>query len=440
MTTCNLRPDARVCVFVNRLPTIATKDTTMPRARAIWPFAAVLAATAVARDAVAADARGFLYGRVEATGGEVHTGFLRWGDQEVAWDDLFQSGKTALPHAADPAVPREPNEHKRVRFMGITIKSGHDGGAGSRVVAVRFGDLAAVVPRGEEKATLRLKNGTDLEVEGYADDVSADVVVIDPAGGETRLPWRSLASVTFLPVPAGATRGAQRLFGEVETDAGTFTGFVAWDKSLGLSTDLLEGEQDGEHVELAMGDIAAINRLGQRRCEVKLRDGRELTLHGTRHVARGNRGVLVEDARYGKVDVPWDAFDRLALRDPPDSGPGYADYPARGALSGTVVTTDGVSRTGQLVLDLDEAETWEMLNGSDRDVAFDIPLHRVAAIARHADDGSAVTLLGGETLELEAGQDVSDGNAGVLVLGAGGTAAHYIPWADVSEIRLASGH
>jgi hypothetical protein len=414
----------------------------MTRARAIWPFAAILAAAAVARGAAAApspDARGFLYGRVETTGGEVHTGFLRWGDQELAWDDLFQSAKTELPHAADPAVPRTSAEHKRVRFMGITLKFDHGDDADSRIVAVRFGDLAAILPHGEGKATLRLKSGAELGVEGYADDVASDVVVTDGAGSEVAVAWTRLAAVTFLPVPAGATRPAHRLFGDVVTDAGTFTGYIAWDKSLALDSDRLEGETGGETTELAMRDVMAIDRIGQQRCEVALRDGRELTLRGTRHVSRGNRGILVEDARYGKVEVPWESFDKLVLRDPPGSGRDYDDYPALGALSGTVVTADGASQSGQLVLDLDEAEAWEMLDGKDRDVGFDIPLHRVAAISRSRDDGSVVTLTGGETLTLEEGQDVGEGNAGVLVLGTGGGNARYVPWAEVSEIRFASG-
>jgi hypothetical protein len=324
--------------------------------------------------------------------------------------------------------------------MGITLKSGHDDDTNSRIVAVRFGDLAAIVPHGEGKATLRLKGGAELKVEGYADDVSSDVVVIAAGGAEVELAWQRLASITFLPVPPGAVRGARRLYGDVETDAGAFTGFIAWDKSLGLSTDLLEGEDGGENLELAMGDVVAINRVGQQRCEVTLRDGRAVTLRGTSHVSRGNRGVLVEDARYGKVEIPWDTFDKMVLRDAPGSGSGYDEYPVRGALYGTVLTADGASQTGQLVLDLDEANTWEMLNGSNNEVAFDIPLHRVAAIARHLDDGSVVTLTGGETLNLEEGQDVSAGNAGVLVLGAGGGSARYFPWAKVTEIRFASGH
>lgn len=415
----------------------------MPRARAFWPFAALLAAAATptAKAAPAVDdPRGFLHGRVETVDGQTHTGFLRWGEQETAWDDLFQSGKPELPHAANPAIPREQEGKKRVKFMGITINIGNHDGPGGRIVAVRFGDLTAIVPHGDEKATLRFKNGDELEVEGYADDVSSDIVVLDGAGELVELPWEKVASITFTAVPAGATRGARRLFGDVETDAGTFTGYITWDKELGLSTDLLEGEEGGERVELPLGDVVTINRIGQQRSEVTLRDGRELTLRETRHVSRGNRGILVEDARYGKVEVPWGSFDRAALRESPGSGPGYDDYPAREPLRGTVQTRDGASHDGRLVLDLDEASGWEMLNGSDADVKFDIPLHRVVSIARKGDASCVVTLAGGETLELENGQDVSDDNAGLLVLGPVGDDARYVPWAEVTEIRLASGH
>jgi hypothetical protein len=420
--------------------TIAAKETTMPRARAIWPFAAVLAAAALARPAQAApaadDASGFLSGRVETTAGETHTGFLRWGDQEVAWDDLFQSGKIDLPYAENPAVPRESSQAKRFKFMGISMRWGDHDESNSRIVAVRFGDLAAILPRTEGKATLRLKSGAELAVEGYADDVSSDIVVIDGTGHDVELAWDRVAAITFQPVPAGASRGAHRLFGEVETDAGTFAGFIAWDKELGLSTDLLEGEDGGERVKIPMGDVVAINRIGQQRSEVKLRDGRTLTLRGTSHVSRGNRGLLVEDVRYGKVEIPWDTLDKLVLRDTNVSGPGYDDYPARGPLSGTLRTAGGASHDGRLVLDLDEAEGWEMLNGSAKEVSFDIPFYRVATIVPSREDGSVVTLAGGETLDLEEGPDVSEGNAGVLVLGA---AALYVPWAEVTEIRFACG-
>ena len=69
-----------------------------------------------------------------------------------------------------------------------------------------------------------------------------------------------------------------------------------------------------------------------------------------------------------------------------------------------------------------------------------MPASYSATISRRGDDGSVVTLIDGQTLDLDDGQDVSDRNAGVLVLGAGESGASYVPWAKVTEIRFASGH
>ncbi len=45
----------------------------------------------------------------------------------------------------------------------------------SRVVAIRFGDLNRVRVTGADDAVLTLRDGTEIEVEGYANDVGATV-------------------------------------------------------------------------------------------------------------------------------------------------------------------------------------------------------------------------------------------------------------------------
>ena len=44
------------------------------------------------------DNQGFLYGRVITDSGTEYVGFLRWGDEEAFWDDLFHSLKEDLPY------------------------------------------------------------------------------------------------------------------------------------------------------------------------------------------------------------------------------------------------------------------------------------------------------------------------------------------------------
>jgi len=64
---------------------------------------------------------------------------------------------------------------------------------------------------------------------------------------------------------------------------------------------------------------------------VTLLDGREIALSGTREVGHGNRGIYVDDRRYGRVLISWDAFERADFS-PGGSGPAYGDF-RRGARS-----------------------------------------------------------------------------------------------------------
>jgi hypothetical protein len=182
-----------------------------------------------------------------------------------------------------------------------------------------------------------------------------------------------------------------------------------------------------------MGRIRSIESRGRRSSEVVLKDGREFRLSGTNDVNHENRGVMVEDPRYGRVTIGWDAFELVTFSDPGGSGKGYDDYPTRGRLQGTVTDDDGDTYKGQIVYDLDESEGWEILNGDVGDVEFDIPFYRIATIEPLSSDECLVVLTNGEKLTLEDGQDVIKANAGILVF-TKGDKTDYIPWKDVERI------
>lgn len=61
-------------------------------------------------------------------------------------------------------------------------------------------------------------------------------------------------------------------------------------------------------------------------------------LRGANDVDEDNRGVMVEDPRYGRVTIPWKEFDKVTFSDPAGSGPGYRDYPA-GPAGDTGITS-----------------------------------------------------------------------------------------------------
>ncbi|HNX50426.1 MAG TPA: hypothetical protein PLS53_08680 [Thermoanaerobaculaceae bacterium] len=380
-----------------------------------------------------ADAAGFIYGQVKTRAGGSYEGFIRWGDEEAFWGDHFNSTKEDLPYLK--YVPRR-ERRVPVEVFGIRIGVRGDWGEGSRQLVVRFGDLDSIeVLRGED-AELKLRNGTVIEVSGGSNDIGADLVVRDREAGLIEVPWRKVASVRFMAVPAGAKPYADRLFGKVTTADRSFEGFIQWDSQECLSSDKLDGESDDGKLSIEFGRIRAIERLSRSRSRVELADGRSVTLSGTNDVDEDIRGIWVEDPRVGRVKVPWEVFRRAEFSRAPSSGPAYGSYAAPTALRGTVRDTEGKTSRGRIVFDLDEAESWEMLDGTVDGVDYSIPFGMVASISPQGRHGSKVTLRNGTELRMEDSQDVSEDNSGVLVIAGPEGEPRYLHWDEVARLDL----
>lgn len=397
---------------------------------------AILASLALAAPAAAAadaDARGFLYGTVETSSGKSYTGLLRWGNEEAFWDDHFNGSKRDEPATGE--LPRGfERQRRRVQVFGLELSGPWEHGWAQRQLTVRFGDLAEILPRGE-RAEIVLKSGDRLQIEGGSNDFDAEITVYDPALGEVEIDWDRIRSIRFAVAPAGTKPYAQRLRGKVKTTVGEFSGWLAWDSQEATTIDELDGESEDGELSIAMGKIRAIERRTRRSATVELTDGRRLELSGTNDVDASIRGICIEDARFGRVEIPWDVFERVEIEAAADSGRGYDDFPALGALRARVTTVDGKSREGEIAFDLDESAQWEMLDGMEDDVEYTIPFARVESIRRLGSRRSEVTLAGGEKLELEGQTDVDESNAGIAFLGVAGDDG-YLRWTEVEKIEF----
>ncbi len=159
-----------------------------------------------------------------------------------------------------------------------------------------------------------------------------------------------------------------------------------------------------------------------------LLDGREIVLSGNREVGKGNRGVYVDDVRYGRVLVSWDACDEVEFS-PAGSGPAYRDFPPGGPLTGSVTTRAGRRLAGRLVYDLDESEITETLDASSQGVNYTIPFGLISSIVLAGpEEGARVTLHSGEELQLERTGDLGEKNGGALIFIDGRKGPEYVPW------------
>jgi hypothetical protein len=384
-----------------------------------------------ARGAGATEATGSLYGTVTTDSGRKYTGLLRWEDEEAYWDDLFNGAKSKLPYI--DRLPESERSHRGISVLGLRIDYDWDEEDEGRQFIARFGDIKEIRPRSGEKVDVLMKGGTEYLLDDGSNDIGATIVVEDAEDGTVEVSWRKIESIVFAAAPSSAQPAARRLSGEVTTEDGVFRGFVQWDSQECLSTDRLDGHSEDGKVSLAMGSIRSIEKESRKRARVEVKDGRTLSLHGTNDVDSSIRGIMVEDDRFGRVKISWEAFQKVDFRVESVTGRGYADYKAATPLRGTLTDRDGRTWKGRIVFDLDESESWEILNGERNGVEYSIPFRMVRSIAPHDDETSDVTLKGGLELRLGDSQDVTESNVGILVLPDGGT-EQYVPWERVRRI------
>lgn len=376
----------------------------------------------------------FLYGRISTVDGATYEGRLRWGGVEEAfWGNYFNGVKKTNTWVAHVPPEKVPKERRTVAILGVEISSKEEPVDLGRLFLARFGDIKLIEMHGRD-VRVTLKSGAVSELDRFsASDFDDGVRVWDSTRGMVDLDSLRIKAIELLPAARTGTAPGQ-LHGTVRTRSGDFTGFIQWHREESVGSDELNGRTaDGDRA-VRFDTIRAIARRSPDSAAVTLVDGSELVLSGTSEVGEGNRGIYVDDPRYGRVLVSWDAFERVEFS-PGVSGPAYDDFPPGGLLTGSVTTRSGRRLTGRLVYDLDESEITETLDAPFQGVNYTIPFGLIASIVL-PDQRAAVTLHSGEKLELERTGDLGEGNAGVLVFVEDRKDPDYVPWTDIAQIEL----
>jgi hypothetical protein len=382
----------------------------------------------------------FLYGRVSAVGGAIYEGRLRWGGgQEAFWGDYFNGFKEKNPWSAYVSPERLPKESRAIKIFGFETPIRRERPVSfTRPFVARFGDIARIEAHGRD-VRVTLKSGTVFNLDRFgASDFDDGVRVWDRRGVVT-LDSLKISTIELLPA-ARPDAVPNRLHGTVHTRQGDFTGFIQWDREECVGTDKLDGQTAEGRLSLPFDTIRSIARHSRDSVLATLLDGRQVVLSDTREVGRENRGIFVDDPRYGRVLVSWDAFERVDFS-PGGNGPAYGDFPPGRPLTGSVTTRSGRRLAGRLVYDLDEGETTETLDAPSQGVDYTIPLGLIASIVPPGRDErdarrARVTLQNGEELRLEADGDLGERNGGMLIFVEGRQHPEYVPWPEVGQIDL----
>ena len=413
-----------------------------------WAAIAVLSLTAGLRgDGPPSDR---LYGRVLTAGGETFEGYLRWDRNEGSWADIL-NGDKEMPWQNSRDAERLDRDYRRdrsrrhsIHVLGLHISwTDNDNERGypeSSSSGVRMGHLRSIRVLGDHRALLTLKSGEEVEFEGGSTDIGnrlRKLVVEDPERGEVELRWRDLDEVDFMTAPGGEEAPpARRLYGTLRTrDGDEFTGCIAWDTDEILTSDILDGDDRGRSRKIPFDRIAAIERDGASGARVVLRNGEEIVLRGSNDVDSSNRGIAVDDPGLGQVQVEWGDFDEVRFTEIPSRGLGYDDFDGGSHLAGVVETVDGRTLRGAIRWDNDEEYSWEMLDGRQGDVDFDVEFAQIARISPWGDNAAEVELRDGRTFRLEGSNDVDDTNKGIYVTPEGGE-TELVRWRDLRQVTF----
>ncbi|MDH3208154.1 MAG: hypothetical protein OEO79_16250 [Gemmatimonadota bacterium] len=390
-----------------------------------------------------------LYGRVLTTDGTVIEGFLRWDRNEAAFADFIDAVKvvpdSVLREAerVDPAFAAEMRRQRSIVAFGMRLTWDRDDLAGPLRTpsSIVLADVASIEPVDARRIGLTLIDGEAVELFGSTTDLGPTLrgLEIDEGEGEpTVLRWRDVGRVEFLPAPTGRRPTASRLYGTVRTWGGhEFEGFVAWDRDEVLSSDVLDGREDGVQYEIRFDDIESIAPEGRRSARVRLRSGVERVLRGTNDVDQTNRGIEVSVPTLGRVLVPWGDLTEVRFHEP--AGPSGDSPPWTGrpgaAIEGTVHARDGRTISGTIRWGHDEERLWEVLDGRSGETEFDVRFASIARITPEG-EGAAVELLDGRVFRLEGTDDVGPEHRGVFVQPMEGRARRLIRWADVERVEF----
>jgi len=380
-------------------------------------------------------ASGRIYGRVYTEDGDVYEGRIIWDKNEGIWEDILDCTKSyRIPHYEG----REKEEH--IEIFGLRISWSKSGEYSSASMGIKFGHIQSIRPRSSHKATIYLKSGEKIKVKGYGTDIGTsvrEIVVLDPDYGTVKLDWSDLDKVVFEKEPKDLPReDRKRLLGRVITrDGDEFHGFITWDQDEIFTTDILDGEEDSKDWEIPFEKIKKIKRRSRNSSTVFLKNQEKLNLSGTNDVNSSNRGILVEDANFGRVEVKWGDFGEVEfLEESQRYLKDFDEYDGGELLYGTVYTEDEDSYTGFITWDDDEKYTWEMLNGDYHDLEVVVEFGRVKSIKKRSFWGAEITLKNGNTFVLENSNDVNEENKGIYILTD--EEEYSVDWEDFEKVEF----
>ena len=392
----------------------------------------------------------FIYGEVTTISGDVYEGPIRWGSDEVYWEDMLNATKTSndfTRHLSKSELEDLKKSQTSSSWFGLDINVFNIWEDRYRSTAhqfdTQFGNIKSIEPSRRNRTKITMKNGVAFEVDGStSSDLSTGITIniMDQELGMIKLKWSRIEKIDFKSTPDNLEEVfGDPIYGRIHAGRrGVFEGLVIWDYSGASSdekflSDVLDGKTRNRDQSIPFRSISSIER-NRNGVDVTLHSGREFYLTGSNDVDQSNNGIAVNVPGIGRVEIGWRDFTKLEVLKTPTATLTYDDFPSSTGLTGTVRTLRGEEYKGLIAFDLDEAWQYETLDGSDGATTFEIPFRNVARIIPKNSSFASIELTNGDEFLLGDANDLTDDNKGILIFTANDERPVYIRWSRVDEI------
>lgn len=378
----------------------------------------------------------FIYGTITTIDDEVYTGQIRWGKEEAFWFDHFNSSKPEndnLKYLTRDELDELENRDRKWYHGGWNWGSYS---SNTHSFACEFGDIKAIYPQRGKRLLLVMRNGEELRLDGGSNDIGATVRINDNELGVLKMDWDRIELIEFMAAPTDLESAyGEPLYGSVETTSGTYVGYLQWDHDERLTDDELNGDTKNGGLDIPFGNIESIEQTF-RGSKVVMKSGRIFDLSGSNDVDDDNRGIIVNIPDMGRVDIPWEEFNKITFEPAPvSSRVSYSSYHNCKPITGSVASITGDEISGRVVYDLDECLNLEILNGEKDGIEYSIPFRYIKSIKPKNREESLVKLTNGKKILLSDSVDINEENDGLLVFMTEDD-YEYVPWSEVEEIKI----
>lgn len=366
-----------------------------------------------------------LFGEVATVDNQIYRGFISWGGIKNYWIDFFEASKPQNPYSSFFSDSDEVFFNNGTQILSTPPR---------HIFSCRFGNIKSIRPTDEKEVLLQLKNGYEFTlIKGNSKDIRTNIQVTTPV--ETvSIKWDHISEIHFMSADSNAVAPhLNQVAGIVKSSQGIYKGLINWNynsqKSIEKNNNINNTLQKMKKIVRWKGTQ------GNHYKGIYALEHNPKAFFPNTSVLEPMENVMINMPNTGLVTVTINRFNELEMIPLSElTLLSYDDFAAPEAIKGEVITRNNEKISGSLAYDLDENMNFEVLDGKNNNITYQIPFKYIRSIEPKNYKYSFITLKNGSQLSLGDAPDVNHENSGIIIFG--NEIPVYIPWNEIKAVNI----